>query len=123
MTKKGKKTEEPVQTETETQTEIQSEVVVIVETEVTETPIEEPVKKEQVEPVKKEHRKDNRPIISDCSGKTIISDCSDSLILFWSSKDVLCNRILSIFWSVFFFFFKINEKIIIKMRINKITNK
>lgn len=65
MTKKGKKTEEPVQTETEIQTEIQSEVVVIVETEVTETPIEEPVKKEQVEPVKKEHRKDNRPIISD----------------------------------------------------------
>lgn len=60
MIKKGKKTEEPVQTETE----IQSEVV-LVETEVTENPIEDSVKKEQVEPVKKEQRKDNKPIISD----------------------------------------------------------
>jgi hypothetical protein len=55
MTKKKEKTE-PVQ---QTETEVQTEVVVV--TEVTETK-EEPVKKEQVEPVKK---KDNKPSISD----------------------------------------------------------
>ena len=55
MTKKKEKLE-PVQTETE----IQSEVVA---TEITETPKEEPVKKEQTEPVKQ--KKDNKPVISD----------------------------------------------------------
>ena len=55
MTKKKEKLE-PVQ---QTETEVQTEVVVV--TEVTETK-EEPVKKEQVEPVKK---KDNKPSISD----------------------------------------------------------
>jgi hypothetical protein len=55
MTKKKEKLE-PVQTETE----IQSEVVA---TEITETPKEEPVKKEQTEPVKQ--KKDNKPTISD----------------------------------------------------------
>jgi hypothetical protein len=55
MTKKKEKLE-PVQTETE----IQSEVVA---TEITETPKEEPVKKEQAEPVKQ--KKDNKPVISD----------------------------------------------------------
>jgi hypothetical protein len=55
MTKKKEKLE-PVQ---QTETEVKTEVVVV--TEVTETK-EEPVKKEQVEPVKK---KDNKPSISD----------------------------------------------------------
>ena len=55
MTKKKEKTEPVQQTETEVQTEV------VVATEVTETK-EEPVKKEQVEPVKK---KDNKPSISD----------------------------------------------------------
>jgi hypothetical protein len=55
MTKKKEKLE-PVQ---QTETEVKTEVIVV--TEVTETK-EEPVKKEQVEPVKK---KDNKPSISD----------------------------------------------------------
>lgn len=59
MTKKKEKLE-PVQ---QTETEVQTEVEVIVETEVTETRIEEPVKKEQAEPVKQ--KKDNKPFISD----------------------------------------------------------
>lgn len=59
MTKKKEKVE-PVQTETETQSEVTSEV-----TESTETPKEESVKKEQVEPSKKEQKKDNKPTISD----------------------------------------------------------
>jgi hypothetical protein len=59
MTKKKEKVE-PVQTETETQSEVTAEV-----TESTETPKEESVKKEQVEPPKKEQKKDNKPTISD----------------------------------------------------------
>jgi hypothetical protein len=56
MTKKKEKLE-PVQ---QTETEVKTEVVVV--TEVTETK-EEPVKKEQVEPVRQ--KKDNKPSISD----------------------------------------------------------
>jgi hypothetical protein len=56
MTKKKEKTEPVQHTETEVQTEV------VVETVVAETSKEEPVKKEQVEPVKK---KENKPSISD----------------------------------------------------------
>lgn len=59
MTKKKEKVE-PVQTETEIQSEVSTEV-----TEITETPKEESVKKEQVDPPKKEQKKDNKPVISD----------------------------------------------------------